>query len=508
MKKTINILAISALAFLSACDLDQFPKTSFNEGNVKVNQNTENQYSTRADMLGLRNTMYNDWVKDIQEKGYMDWLVSTECHSDNAYCGGTGAEIITVESNTQDSDNLNLTRDWDWYMGQVNNANQIICNIDSIAVSDTSSIKMTETEHHQWKAEALCWRAWDLFQMSQLWGDVPMVTTIPPAITAENIEQVYPAYFPPRSSRSDVYKQIIDDLEYACQYAPDVDKSNKFLFSKAFAHGMLARIYAEKTSRDWQKVIDNCQAVEDMGFSLVSRYGDLWKYDANDANRNTSESIFEVTYTRDNGNWVWMMFHRNAYSPDDSYTWIKWVTPSRNLIAAYEAEKDTARMNASIIWDSCGWSNYYPSSRYAFMNKVPTNATSIILMRLAEIYLLHAEALTETGDLAGAAKYVNKVRTRAGVADLPASASANKTSMIKAVLNERRLELAFEGFRFYDLVRHDMAAEVCGALTDPSSPSYDSYWYPRDPYTDKTLLMPVPQKAMNKNRSLVQNPGY
>jgi len=76
------------------------------------------------------------------------------------------------------------------------------------------------------------------------------------------------------------------------------------------------------------------------------------------------------------------------------------------------------------------------------------------------------------------------------------------------VLNERRLELAFEGFRFYDLVRHDMAAEVCGALTDPSSPSYDSYWYPRDPYTDETLLMPVPQKAMNKNRSLVQNPGY
>jgi len=508
MKKIINILAISTLAFLSACDLDQYPLTSYNQGNVKVDQNTETQYSTRADMLGLRNTMYNDWVKDIQENGYMDWLVNTECHSDNAYCGGGATEIITVEANTQDSENYNLTRDWSWYLGQVSNANQIICNIDNIAANDTSSTKMTETEHHQWKAEALCWRAWNLFQMSQLWGDVPMVTTIPPAITADNIEQVYSAYFPARTPRADVYRQLIEDLDYACQYAPDVDKSNKLLFTKAFAHGMLARIYAEKTAQDWGKVIENCQAVEDMGFSLVSRYGDLWKYDATDANRNTSESIFEVTYARDNGNWVWMMFHRNAYNPDDSYSWIKWVTPSRNLIAAYQAEGDTARMNANIAWDSCNWSNYYPSKHYAFMNKVPTNATSIILMRLAEIYLLHAEALTETNDLTGAAGYVNKVRNRAGLKNLPTSVTANKTAMVKAVLNERRLELAFEGFRFYDLVRHDMAKEVCEALTNPSSSVYDSYWYPRSPYTNENLLMPVPQTDLDNNPSLVQNPGY
>jgi hypothetical protein len=234
----------------------------------------------------------------------------------------------------------------------------------------------------------------------------------------------------------------------------------------------------------------------------------LWKYDATDANRNTSESIFEVTYARDNGNWVWMMFHRNAYNPDDSYSWIKWVTPSRNLIAAYQAEGDTARMNANIAWDSCNWSNYYPSKHYAFMNKVPTNATSIILMRLAEIYLLHAEALTETNDLTGAAGYVNKVRNRAGLKNLPTSVTANKTAMVKAVLNERRLELAFEGFRFYDLVRHDMAKEVCEALTNPSSSVYDSYWYPRSPYTNENLLMPVPQTDLDNNPSLVQNPGY
>ncbi len=88
-----------------------------------------------------------------------------------------------------------------------------------------------------------------------------------------------------------------------------------------------------------------------------------------------------------------MMYHRNAYNPSDSYSWAKWTTPSRSLAAAYDAAGDTERKNASIVYDECGWSLYYPAAKYAFMHKVPTNASSVILMRLGEIYLLHAEAL-------------------------------------------------------------------------------------------------------------------
>ena len=98
---------------------------------------------------------------------------------------------------------------------------------------------------------------------------------------------------------------------------------------------MLARVYAEKSAhQDWNKVAEHCGIVEGMGFALCDDYGQMWAYDDNDAVRNTSESIFEVTWTRDNGNWIWMMYHRNYYDPNNSYTWIKWITHSRDLIAA------------------------------------------------------------------------------------------------------------------------------------------------------------------------------
>ena len=502
MKKIYTILALASLIVLSSCELNLYPETGYSEGNVKVDDEAgESQYSTREDMKGLRDAIYSSWTKDIQEKGYLDWLVYAECRADNAYGGNPGTgELMAIEANKQDGENKNVVRDWDWYQGQVSNCNNIICNIDRIKEADPA---MTDKEYREWKSEAYCWRAWNLFQMSYLWGDIPLVNTIPPAITAENIEEVYDEYFPGRTAIADIYAQIISELEYACENAPDTDPANKHLFTKAFAHGMLARIYAEATARDWSKVAQHCAAVEGMGYKLVDDYAQMWAYDEADAVRNTSESIFEITWSKSNGNWVWMMFHRNAYNPDDSYSWIKWITPSRDLIAAYDAEGDTERKNACIVYDEAIWSNYYPGDAYAFMHKVPTNASSIILMRLGEIYLLHAEALAMTGDLAGATEYVNKVRTRAGIKTI--SVPSSQDAMIDAILKERRLELAFEGFRFFDLLRHGF--ERTKAIHD-AMPQQDSYWQPRFPLTEETVFMPIPQTALDNNPSLVQNPGY
>lgn len=502
MKKIYTILALASLIVLSSCELNLYPETGYSEGNVKVDEEAgESQYSTREDMKGLRDAMYSSWTKDIQEKGYLDWLVYAECRADNAYGGNPGTgELMAIEANKQDGENKNVVRDWDWYQGQVSNCNNIICNIDRIKEADPT---MTDKEYREWKSEAYCWRAWNLFQMSYIWGDIPLVNTIPPAITAENIEEVYDEYFPGRTPIADIYAQIISELEYACENAPDTDPANKHLFTKAFAHGMLARIYAEATARDWNKVAQHCAAVEGMGYKLVDDYAQMWAYDEADAVRNTSESIFEITWSKSNGNWVWMMFHRNAYNPDDSYSWIKWITPSRDLIAAYDAEGDTERKNACIVYDEAIWSNYYPGDAYAFMHKVPTNASSIILMRLGEIYLLHAEALAMTGDLAGATEYVNKVRTRAGIKTI--SVPSSQEAMIDAILKERRLELAFEGFRFFDLLRHGF--ERTKAIHD-AMPQQDSYWQPRFPLTEETVFMPIPQTALDNNPSLVQNPGY
>ena len=502
MKKIYTILSLASLIVLSSCELNLYPETGYNEGNVKVDESAnESQYSTREDMKGLRDAIYSSWTKDIQEKGYLDWLVYAECRADNAYGGNPGTgELMAIEANTQDGENKNVVRDWDWYQGQVSNCNNIICNIDRIKEADPT---MTDKEYKEWKSEAYCWRAWNLFQMSYIWGDIPLVNSIPPAITAENIEEVYDEYFPGRTPRADIYTQIISELEFACQNAPDTDPANKHLFTKAFAHGMLARIYAEPVLQDWTKVAEHCAAVEGYNYKLVDDYGQMWAYDEADAVRNTTESIFEINWTKSNGNWVWMMFHRNAYSPNDSYSWIKWITPSRNLIAAYEAEGDIERKNACIVFDEAIWSNYYPGDNYPFMHKVPTNASSIILMRLGEIYLLHAEALACTGDLAGATEYVNRIRQRAGLKNI--SVPSSQDAMIEAILKERRLELAFEGFRFYDLLRHgfDKAKAIHDAM-----PQEDSYWQPRFPLTEETVYMPIPQTALDVNPSLVQNPGY
>lgn len=492
---------IASVFSLASCNLDLYPETGYNEGNVEVQDETGIQYSTREDMKGLRDAIYNDWAKGVQEYGYEDFLIYSECRADNAYCGTNTAEIMNIEANKQDGANVNVQRDWNYYLTQMSNANNIILNVDRIRQIDPT---LTEEEANQWSAEARCWKAWALFQMSRLWGPVPVINTIPPAITSENIEDVYFEYFPPQETLETVYSQLVEDLTFAIQYAPDVDQSNKFLFTKGFAKGLLARIYAEAPIRDWNKVAELCTSIEnDYGYQLVDNYGDMWGYDDTDAFRNSKESIFEVQFSRSNGNWVFIMFHRNAYNPTDSYSWAKWVTPSRDLIAAYDAEGDTERKNASIVIDECGWSNYYPSYEYAFMHKVPTNASSIILMRLGEIKLLHAEALACTGDLAGATKLVNEIRTRAGIKEI--KQPANQDAMIDAILNERRLELAFEGHRFFDLVRHGL--ERAKAVHD-SMNEKDEYWQTRLPLTQESILMPVPQTALDDNPSLVQNPGY
>ena len=500
MKKILSIISIAvAAAALNSCDLDLYSPTSFNKGNIEEHGESEVQYSTRSDMEGLRNSMYNSWLKGIQEMGLEDWLVYSETRADNAYCGTTTAEIMALEANTQDGSNKNVTRDWDWYQTQVSNANNIICNIDEIRNMDPT---LTQDECNQWKAEALIWRAFSFFRLTQLWGDAPMVLEIPPAITVENVEEYYHLYYPDRVPRDEVYARLVEDLTWAAQYAPDVDKSNKMLLSKAFAKGLLARVYAEKPIRDWAKVAQYCSEVEAMGFELEKNYDDLWGYDDTDAYRNSKESIFEVQWSRSSGNWVYMMYHRNAYNPDDSYSWAKWTTPSRDLIAAYQAEGDEVRLNTSVVWDTCGWSNYYPSDNYAFMHKVRTNASSIILMRLAEIYLLHAEALACTGKIADAIQYVNRVRSRVGLKSV--SAPSSEGEAIDIILKERRLELAFEGFRFFDLARHDRIIDVHNS----AELAKDSYWQRRTPLDENTILLPIPTTALENNSSLEQNLGY
>ena len=98
MKKIYTIFALASLIVLSSCELTLYPETGYNQGNVDVKEDaSESQYNTREDMKGLRDAIYSSWTKDIQEKGYLDWLVYAECRADNAYGGNPGTGEVLFQ---------------------------------------------------------------------------------------------------------------------------------------------------------------------------------------------------------------------------------------------------------------------------------------------------------------------------------------------------------------------------------------------------------------------------
>jgi hypothetical protein len=118
---------------------------------------------------------------------------------------------------------------------------------------------------------------------------------------------------------------------------------------------------------------------------------------------------------------------------------------------------------------------------------------------LADIILLKAEALNESGDVTGAAELVNQIRPRV---QLPNTTAANQADMRLAIEKERRLELAFEGHRWFDLKRTGRAIEV---MTNAIGSDGSAFGYV---LSENNLLWPIPQGELDINTKLTQNPGY
>ncbi len=497
MKNILKLAIFGAIIFIHACSLDLNPISDFSEKNIGGVDSAGNtvKFKTRAEIQTQYDYMYNILIQNPGIEGWTaDMLVYNETHSDNAYRGATDVELTQLEQQKQDGINKNINRDWDYYFGIISAANSVICNVDS--VPDPT---LTLAERKQWKSEGLILRSMMYFDLVRLWGAVPLITTEPPAITAANIKEVYPLYYPPRDSVSKVYAQIIKDLNTALEPggAPPIDNNNKFKFSRTVANALLAKIYAEKPVRDYDKVIQYCTEVE-KDVTLVPNFGDL--FDMNSAktdvkNRNTSESIFEINFSG-GGLWFTWLVGIDQSDPSSKYDWAKWLTPSRDLIAAFDKAGDKVRKAETIITATVTWSNEYPSATYPFMYKYRSKFSSVIKLRLADILLLKAEAYVQKGDPTSAATLVNQIRTRANLTSL-------STVTLDDVLNERRLELAFEGQRWFDLVRNGKVLDVLNSLN-----SRDSGRLPMDVVTEAKTLLPIPQPQIDKNPSMFQNPGY
>ena len=497
-----SLLAALGTLFLTACSLDYEPLSTFSELNVggTTSTGTTVKFRTKAEMKTQYDYMYNMLATNKLEAWGLDMLVYADTRADNAYRGATDAELAQLEQQRPDGNNKNINRDWEQLFGMIAATNSVIVNIDSVP-----DATLTAAERKRWKAEALILRAMVYFDIVRLWGDVPLVIAEPPAINAQNIEEVYPLYFPKRDPVLTIYQQMVKDLNTALEPggAPAIS-SNKFVLSRTVANALLAKIYAEKPVRDYAKVVEYSTEVE-KDVTLVPNYGDLFNMNSANTdlrNRNTSEAIFEITFAG-GGNWLTWMCGIDLATSSSKYDWKKWFTPSRDLIAAFDRAGDTERKNQTIVRATVDWNLHYPSKDYPFMFKYRSKYHSVIKLRLADILLLKAEALVEQNNLAEAATIVNTIRKRAKLANLPTDITSSKEKMADAVLNERRLELAFEGQRWFDLVRTGKVISVMNTLN-----ARDPGRLPMKTLTEERLILPIPQAQIDKNPSMVQNPGY
>ncbi len=507
------ILSILSIGLFAACSMDYDPIDTYSDVTEGVSQDSvQVVFKDKAAVLSHRQTLLNLY-KNGQEHWYVDMLLLAESHSDNAYAGSPSAETTPFEVNSIEGSNTNLKRDWNGHMANVAQANKLIVNIDN--VEDPA---LTEAERQQYKAEAKILRAMIYFDMVRIWGNVPLVTTMAGDITSETIEDVYPAYFPPQTDALTIYQQIETDLLEGLQYAPNNDPSDKTQLTKSVARALLAKVYAEKPLRDYDKVIQYADELAADGFELVDNYSDLFdvvladpsqpvsqENKAIDAKaRNTKETIYEAQFFTGNTNWATWMYGRPLNDWTFYFDWVKWITPSRDLIKAFNSEVGDKRYEQSIVYYKCGWNIYYPADNYPFMYKCRSAYNSIIKLRYADILLLKAEALISKGDYSGAIAIINQTRNRAGLGNLPSWATTGKEAITKAYLNERRLELAFEGQRWFDLVRLDKVEEVMNAVYDKDEGRPAQVY----PFTALSYILPIPQDVIDQNPNLVQNPGY
>lgn len=503
MNKILKIGVGFFIFLFASCGLDYDPISQLSENTIgaKDDTGTEIKFKDRDAIQAVYKNMYQRMTGN-QEHWYLDYLLFAECRSDNAYAGTTGAEVVPIESNNLDASNSVIARDWNRYLSDIAVANSIINNID--LVPDQA---LTTAERNQWKAEATIFRAMMMYDMARWFGNFPVITQEAGKITAENIKEVYPLYFPKANTQEEAYRQVISDLRASLTHAPANNNADKTILSKTVAKALLTKVYADKVVQNPDSVIYFAEQVEADGISLVGNYSDLFGLNASKTDakaRNTSESILELQYFTGSGNWVTWMFGRDLLDYEFYFTWAKWVTPSRDLIKAFDDAGDMKRKNESIVFYETSWSNYYDAKNYPFMYKIRSNVNSIIKLRGADILLLKAEALAHKNQLSQAAQVVNTVRKRVGLPDLTAASTGSKESLLDAILLERRLELAFEGQRWFDLIRFGKLESTMNTINQR-----DAGRLPQGrTFTVESELLPIPQPVLDENTNLVQNPGY
>ena len=375
----------------------------------------------------------------------------------------------------------------------------------NIIIKTAPALNIDETIKNRCLGQAYFLRAHYYFILVRFFGDVPLVTE-PQDVNGD----LYPA----RAPKTEIYKLIISDLEKAIQFLPTKQQygdSDKGRASKGAAIGALAKVYL--TLGQWQKVVDLTTQLEGMGYALNTDYSDNFNINK----ENSVESLFEVQYASDGGYDFWS--NENQSSWTSTFMGPRganfvgggwgWNQPTQEFVNSYET--GDKRKEKTIFYEGCPnydgkeyKANYsltgynvkkflVPLSAFPSYDNSPLNFP---IMRYSEVLLMKAEALNELGQTSLAIVPLNLVRGRAGLAAVTSGLS--QTAFRDKVLHERRMELAFEGQRWFDLIRVNDGQYGLNFLHSIGKTNAST----------KHLLLPIPQIERDRNPNLTQNPGY
>ena len=484
MKKNINILITSLmlLAFLSCNDndfLDVNPST----------ETPEQALSSPTAATELVNAVYNKFL-NWNESSFA-WNGVSSMTSDDADKGSdpgdTGGDKDLMDALSFSPTSLSFNEVWEANYQGIARANQALKFLPDLAIDETLKKRLI--------GESKFLRALFYFRLVEMFGGVPLIKSVPDIQNQDDITAANS-----RATRQEVYDFIMTDLtEAAVDLPTQYGGADLGRATKGAALTLLAKVHMyQGTTEDWQNVKDLTTQVMGLGYDLTTNYEDIWK----EIGENNIESIFEIQARGETPNkGVEGYFVTQGARGAGGWGW-GFNTPSQDLADAYEP--NDARRDATIIfrgetlWDGLLVPNTVSNPMYnqkAYVSKTEETFNgndwdsnkNIRILRYAEVLLMNAEAAIEVGG--DAATPLNLVRHRAGLGDAPV---VDKM----AIWKERRVELAFEHDRYFDLVRQGRAGEVLRA-------------HGKNFVDGKHELFPIPQAQIDLSGGLLtQNPGY
>lgn len=393
--------------------------------------------------------------------------------------------------------------------------------IEQVSQMATSEDDLTESMKTRLLAEAHFLRAYYYFRLVRLYGGVPLVTA-PVYSSADWIQ--------PRSTADEVYELILSDLETAAAGLPlksEYESADMGRATKGAAQAMLLKVNLQRHDYEAAKRYGEAFLTAQAGeYSLCSDYADNFTLEG----ENGEESVFEIQYMEEGtsdygegngfsrGTFTTILtrsrssafvnpgwgFNRPTQSLYDEF---EVADPRRDDTILVPSDAEIVNENEDIYLGdrmiNIKRTLFDPLTRsYAALSHDSRSPINKIEIRLADVYLMYAEACIETGDFSIAKDYIERVRTRVG---LGAISATTQDEYRTALRHERRCELAMEGQRWFDLVRWGVAAQTMNAYKAGENSLVQAEM--ADFTEGKHELMPIPYEEVRIGK-LEQNPGY